>query len=130
MRQLMANQSSAGIGVGLILPVPEYDVRTQSEGASIDSPSGGISLDIGVDAHITEINPEARLEKATRGCIERLARHAQRFVNGRWSSGLSQVAQFGTFRLKMHQARLLRLASRATLRHKRKRAAIALHASA
>jgi len=49
-------------------------------------------LAIGVDAHIAEIDSEARLKKATCSWIERLAGRTHHFVDGGWISGLSRVA--------------------------------------
>jgi len=91
MRQLMGEQSLAVIALGPILSFSEHDIRPQGERASRDRSSRGIGFEIGMDAHIAEIDSEARLKKAACSCIERLAGPAQYFVDGVWSS-LSRAA--------------------------------------
>jgi hypothetical protein len=85
MRQLMGEQRS--IRTGLL--IAEYDVTTDSIGASADQAGRSGRLRVGMDTDLREIIPEARLEIGARRRIERFPRRTERLMHtaGRFPDG-------------------------------------------
>src|SRR5262245_17943216 len=74
MRQLVGDQLSSRLSLGLELAGSEHDVLAERVRPCVDGPCGLGGALVGVDADLSEVVAEARLEKRPRRRIERRAR--------------------------------------------------------
>jgi hypothetical protein len=84
----MGEDASTFGGLGLVGSLAEDDVSPDGIGVCLDRPRRLRRLRVGVDPHGAEVATEPRLEVASRGFVEGMARRAEDFVNDRRSEGL------------------------------------------